>query len=74
MKTLYNKAKNDQWEESDVVMAIIARFGTGGGNTPIVIEYEGDSSGSIQPCDSGGCNTDAVPFQTRSTSPPVCVD
>ena len=36
--TLYNKARNDQWEESDVCMSIIARFGTGGNNMPIVLE------------------------------------
>lgn len=38
MKKLFNKAKNDQWEESETCMAIIARFGTGGGNTPVVIQ------------------------------------
>lgn len=42
MRTLYNKAKNDRWEESEVVMAIIARFGTGGGNIPILVEDESD--------------------------------
>lgn len=36
-KILFNKARNDVWEESDVCMSIIARFGTGGGNTPIVL-------------------------------------
>lgn len=54
MRTLYNKAKNDQWEESEVVMSIIARFGTGGGNIPIVVEDESSSGGSVQPCDCGG--------------------
>lgn len=39
MKTkLFNKARNDKWEESEIVMSIIARFGTGGGNVPIVVE------------------------------------
>ena len=35
--TLYNKARNDQWEKADVCMSIIARYGTGGGNIPIVM-------------------------------------
>ena len=34
---LYNKAKNDRWEKADVCMAIISRFGTGGGNVPIIL-------------------------------------
>lgn len=37
MTKFYNKAKNDQWEEQNVAMSVIARFGTGGGNTPVVI-------------------------------------
>lgn len=37
-QTLYNKAKNDQWEESEVCMAVIARFGTGGNNIPIILD------------------------------------
>lgn len=37
---MYNKAKNDQWEKSDKCMSIIARFGTGGGNTPVVMQDE----------------------------------
>lgn len=38
MKKLYNKAKNDLWAEDDVCMTVIARYGTGGGNVPIVLE------------------------------------
>lgn len=38
MKIMFNKAKNDQWEKQDVAMAVIARFGTGGGNTPVVMD------------------------------------
>lgn len=38
MKKLYNKAKNDLWVEQDVCMSVIARYGTGGGNVPIVVE------------------------------------
>lgn len=38
MKTLYNKARNDLWELSDVVMTVTARYGTGGGNVPIILE------------------------------------
>ena len=36
-RRVFNKAKNDIWVETDVCMSIIARFGTGGGNTPIII-------------------------------------
>lgn len=35
---LYNKARNDQWEESPVCMTVIARYGTGGNNMPILLE------------------------------------
>ena len=38
MKKLYNQVKRDQWREDDVAMPCIARYGTGGGNMPIVIE------------------------------------
>lgn len=39
MKTkLFNKARNDIWEESEIVMSIIARFGTGGGSEVLIIE------------------------------------
>lgn len=38
MKILFNKAKNDQWDESEVAMSVIARFGTGGNNMPIVVD------------------------------------
>ena len=38
MMKLYNKAKNDIWIESEVCMSVIARYGTGGGNVPIVLE------------------------------------
>lgn len=41
--TLYNKVKNDRWEESDVCMSITARFGTGGNNIPIVMEETNDN-------------------------------
>lgn len=43
-KTLFNKALNDLWVESDVSMSIISRFGTGGGNTPIILEEDDDVS------------------------------
>ena len=33
---LYNRAKNDIYEESEICMSVIARFGTGGNNMPIV--------------------------------------
>ena len=38
MKKLYNKAKNDLWVEQNVCMSVIARYGTGGGNVPVVLE------------------------------------
>lgn len=37
-KFLFNQVKRDQWREDDYSMPIIARFGTGGGNMPIVVE------------------------------------
>ena len=40
MKKLYNKAKNDLWVEQNVCMSVIARYGTGGGNVPIVLLKE----------------------------------
>ena len=36
---LYNKARNDQWELSSVCMTVTARYGTGGGNVPIVLQW-----------------------------------
>lgn len=33
---LYNKSRNDQWDADEVCMTVTARFGTGGGNIPIV--------------------------------------
>jgi len=48
MKTLYNKARNDQWELSEVCMTVTARYGTGGGNTPIVMTYQ-DVTGTLNP-------------------------
>lgn len=38
MKKLYNQYRRDQWTESSYSMPVIARFGTGGGNMPIVLE------------------------------------
>ena len=38
MKKVYNKVKNDEWAETDVCMAVIARYGTGGGNIPLVVD------------------------------------
>jgi hypothetical protein len=38
MKKLYNKAKNDLWVEQNVCMSVIARYGTGGGNVPVIVE------------------------------------
>ena len=52
MKQLYNKARNDQWELSDVCMTVIARYGTGGGNIPVVLEDEMSyqkSTGTLTP-------------------------
>lgn len=34
---LYNFVKRDQLAESEICMPIIARYGTGGGNTPLVL-------------------------------------
>ena len=38
MKKLYNQVKRDKWRENEYSMPIIARFGTGGGNMPIVLD------------------------------------
>ena len=38
MNTLYNQVKHDQWRADDIAMPVIARFGTGGGNTPLIVE------------------------------------
>lgn len=37
---LYNKSRNEQWDEGNVSMTVTARFGTGGVNTPIVMTYQ----------------------------------
>lgn len=34
---IYNKNRNDQYDEETVCMTVMARFGTGGGNTPIIL-------------------------------------
>jgi hypothetical protein len=38
MKKLYNQYRRDQWAEMEYSMPVIARYGTGGGNMPIVLE------------------------------------
>lgn len=38
MAKLYNQVKRDQWRNDEYAMPVIARYGTGGGNMPIVIE------------------------------------
>lgn len=38
MKKLYNQVKRYQWREDEYAMPVIARFGTGGGNMPVVVE------------------------------------
>jgi len=38
MKKLYNQVNRDQWAESEIAMPVIARYGTWGGNMPIVLE------------------------------------
>ena len=35
---LYNQVKRDQWRQCEYAMPVIARYGTGGGNMPIVLE------------------------------------
>lgn len=36
--TLYNKYRHQTFEEQEYSMPVISRFGTGGGNMPIVLE------------------------------------
>ena len=38
MKKLYNKYRHQRYEEQEYAMPVIARYGTGGGNMPIVLE------------------------------------
>lgn len=38
MAKLYNQVKRDQWRSDEYAMPVIARYGTGGGNMPIVLE------------------------------------
>ena len=38
MQKLYNQVKRDQWRSDEYAMPVIARYGTGGGNMPIVLE------------------------------------
>lgn len=35
MKKVFNKVRNDQLAETDICMAVIARYGTGGGGTSL---------------------------------------
>lgn len=50
MKLLFNKNRNDQYDEEQVCMTVIARFGTGGGNTPLILEktYQ-EKTGTLSP-------------------------
>lgn len=43
---LYNKNRNDQFDCEDVCMTITAMFGTGGGNTPIIMQ---EVTGTLSP-------------------------
>lgn len=38
MKILYNQVRRYWWREDEYAMPIIARYGTGGGNMPIILE------------------------------------
>ena len=38
MKKLYNQVTRSEWRESEIAMPVIARYGTGGGNVPIVLQ------------------------------------
>lgn len=48
MKKVFNKVRNDQWAETDICMAVIARYGTGGGNIPLVMTYQ-NVAGTLSP-------------------------
>lgn len=50
-KRLYNKIRNDIWsEERGTVTTVLARFGTGGTNTPIVVEItDEENDQTLQP-------------------------
>lgn len=38
MKKLYNQVTRSEWHESEYAMPVIARYGTGGGNVPIIVQ------------------------------------
>lgn len=40
MKKLYNKYRHGIFEEAEIAMPVIQRYGTGGGNVPIVVEVK----------------------------------
>ena len=52
---LYNQVKRDQWREDEYCMPVIARYGTGGNNSPIVLVYDarGNVGGSAAPTITG---------------------
>lgn len=59
---LFNKTRNDQWELDETVMTVTARFGTGGCNTPLILEVKdgtisnGNGTGECRD-NEGGCPT-----------------
>ena len=44
---LFNKARNERWDQDTICMTIIARFGTGGGNIPLILEIDEDELNSL---------------------------
>ena len=60
MKKLYNKYRHQRYEEQEYSMPVIARFGTGGGNMPIVLESNQD-----------GVVVEALPFDTTQITSPM---
>lgn len=38
MQKLYNQVTRDQWRNDEYAMPVIARYGTGGGNMPIIVQ------------------------------------
>lgn len=53
----YNKYRNGIFTEADYSMPIIHKFGTGGGNTPLVLsdDCDGISTGTRRNYPGGGC-------------------
>ena len=69
MKKLYNQVKRDKWREDEYSMPVIARYGTGGGNMPIVAVSVGNGQlhnmAMAETCNPLDCMHDAQAVLTK---------